>query len=245
MTLDAHAALRLDDRGLRGRCSIVVLPALVGRADAAAARPPGRARTSSSRAQGGSAAALPARVLVLRPPRGLHHDPARRWGSSRRSSPSSRASRSSATRRSRSRRSAIAFFSMLVWAHHMFTVGLPSCLERLLHDHARCSIARADRRQDLQLARDDSGAGTSSSTRRCCSRSASSRCSRSAASSGIFLAAFPVDWQVTRHVLRRRAPALRALRRLDLRRSSPGSTTGGRRCSGACSTSGSASCTSG
>ena len=35
--------------------------------------------------------------------------------------------------------------------------------------------------------------------------------------SGIFLAAFPVDWQVTRHVLRRRAPALRALRRLDLR----------------------------
>ena len=35
--------------------------------------------------------------------------------------------------------------------------------------------------------------------------------------SGIFLAAFPVDWQVTRHVLRRRAPALRALRRLDVR----------------------------
>ena len=41
-----------------------------------------------------------------------------------------------------------------------------------------------DRREDLQLARDDSGAATSSSTRRCCSRSASSRCSRSAACPG-------------------------------------------------------------
>ena len=51
--------------------------------------------------------------------------------------------------------------------------------------------------------------------------------------SGIFLAAFPIDWQVTDTLLRRRAPALRAVRRLDLRRSSAASTTGGRRCSGA------------
>ena len=48
--------------------------------------------------------ALPAPVLVLRPPRGLHHDPARASGSSPRSCRSSRASRSSATRRSRRRR---------------------------------------------------------------------------------------------------------------------------------------------
>ena len=50
-------------------------------------------------------------------------------GSSARSCPSSHASRSSATRRSSPRPSRIAFFSMLVWAHHMFTVGLPISLQ--------------------------------------------------------------------------------------------------------------------
>ena len=50
------------------------------------------------------AGALAAPVLVLRAPRGLHHDPARASGSSPRSSRCSRASRSSATRRSPPRR---------------------------------------------------------------------------------------------------------------------------------------------
>ena len=47
----------------------------LGRADAAAARPPGRHALlpPDERRQ---RRALPARVLVLRPPRGLHHDPA-------------------------------------------------------------------------------------------------------------------------------------------------------------------------
>ena len=51
----------------------------------------------------------------------------------------------------------------------------------------------------------------------------------------------PVRLAGARHLLRRRALPLRALRRLDLRDLRPGSTTGGRRCSGGCSTSGSGS----
>ena len=49
---------------------------------------------------------------------------------------------------------AIAFFSMLVWAHHMFTTGLGTRPRQLLHDLVD-DHRGPDRRQDLQLARDD------------------------------------------------------------------------------------------
>ena len=72
--LDAPAPVRLDDRGLRGPPDRRPADA-VGRADAAAARPPARHRLLR-RHRRRQPCALPARLLVLRPPRGLHHDPA-------------------------------------------------------------------------------------------------------------------------------------------------------------------------
>ena len=78
---------------------------------------------------------------------------------------------------------AIAFFSMLVWAHHMFTVGLPTSARLLLHDLVDGrSRSRPGSRSSTGSRRP--GAATSSSTRRCCSRSASSRSSRWAACRG-------------------------------------------------------------
>ena len=77
----------------------------------------------------------------------------------------------------------IAFYSLLVWAHHMFAVGLPIGLD-IFFMLSSMVIADPDRREDLQLARDASGAGTSRSTRRCFGASASSACSRSAGSRG-------------------------------------------------------------
>ena len=102
--LDAHPAVRLVDRGLRAAAAARAAGALGG-LDAAAARAAVPGHVPLLRAgRRRQPRPLPARVLVLRAPGGLHHDPARRWGSSPRSCPSSAASRSSATRRSRSRR---------------------------------------------------------------------------------------------------------------------------------------------
>ena len=109
----------------------------------------------------------------------------------------------------------IAFYSLLVWAHHMFTVGLPIGLDiffmlssmiiaiptgvKIFNWLATLWRGNISFDTPMLLALGFIGVFTIGGL------------------SGIFLAAFPIDWAVHRHVLRRRAPALRALRRLDLR----------------------------
>ena len=136
----------------------------------------------------------------------------------------------------------IAFVSMLVWAHHMFAVGLPNFLNGFFMIASVLVGVPTGIKIINWLA--TLWRGNITSRRRCCSRSVSSRCSRSAASPG--------SW----------SPRSRSTGRCTTRTSSsrtcttcssagrssaslPGSTTGGRRCSGACSARASASSTSG
>ena len=76
--LDAHAALRLGDARRTRSCCSSRCPR-VGGGDAAPARPPPGTHFFIP-THGGSVRPLAAHVLVLRAPRGLHHDPARRSG---------------------------------------------------------------------------------------------------------------------------------------------------------------------
>ena len=62
---------------------------------------------------------------------------------------------------------------MLVWAHHMFTVGLPGVAAGLVPRRPR-SRWRCRRRSRSSTGSRPSGGGSSSSGRRCCSASASS-----------------------------------------------------------------------
>ena len=182
----------------------------LGRPDAAAARPPGR-HALLHPGRGRERAPLPARLLVLRPPRGLHHDPARD-GDHLRGHPGLRAQadlRLQGDRVLDGRRS--RFFSMLVWAHHMFTVGLPDWPAGLLHDrvdarspsrpaikifnwlathlarephlrHADAVRARLHRASSRSAASPGSSSPRSRSTGRCTTRTSSSRTSTTCSS---------------------------------------------------------------
>ncbi len=110
---------------------------------------------------------------------------------------------------------AIGFYSLLVWAHHMFAVGLPIGLQALLHDHVAHDRG-ADGDQDLQLGGDHLarepdlrpadavGARLHPGVH---DRRALGRDGR----------AVPVRLAGARQLLRRRAHALRHVRRRDLR----------------------------
>ena len=115
----------------------------------------------------------------------------------------------------------IAFLGLLVWAHHMFSTPSPTIvlaffMLSLVPDRG------ADGREDLQLGRDAVARDDRVHDARCCSPSAFIGTFLIGGITGIFLAVFPVDWQLHGHLLRRRPPALRARSAARCSRSSPG-----------------------
>ncbi len=66
---------------------------------------------------------------------------------------------------------AILVLSFIVWGHHMFTTGLPTVFNTVI---AGTTMAdrHPDRREDLQLARDDVGRFAALQDRRCSSPAA-------------------------------------------------------------------------
>jgi heme/copper-type cytochrome/quinol oxidase subunit 1 len=121
---------------------------------------------------------------------------------------------------------------MLVWAHHMFSVGLPNFLNVFFMLSSMVIAVPTGVKIFNWLA--TTWRGNLIFDTAMLWALGFIAVFTIGGLSGIFLAAFPVDWRVT-GVLRRRAYALRYLRRIGVRifRAS----TGGPRFSGACSTS--------
>ena len=127
----------------------------------------------------------------------------------------------------------IAFISLGVWAHHMFTIGMTS-VGNIFFATSTFLVSRADRDQDLQLAGHDV-------RRQATVRAADAFLYR------ISLPVFdrrpdrsdagcsPIRLAVARFLFRRGSFPLHARRRVSLRRSSPGSITGIRRRLAGCS----------
>ena len=92
--------------------------------------------------------------------------------------------------------SVIGFLSFMVWAHHMFAVGLPTYFNAIMaaHQHAH---RHPHGREDLQLAGDDVGRRRCASTRRCCSSCGLIALFTIGGITGVTLAVVPFDWQVT------------------------------------------------
>ena len=136
----------------------------------------------------------------------------------------------------------IAFISLLVWAHHMFAVGLPDALNGYFMIASMLVAIPTGVKIINWLA--TLWVETSTSRRRCCSRSASSRSSRSAASRGSSSRRSRSTGRcTTRTSWSRTSTTWCSAGRSS--GSSPASTTGGRRCSAGCSARASESSTSG
>ena len=193
--------------------------------------------------EGGSALALPARLLVLRPPRGLHHDPARDGGRLR-GAPRLLAQ---ADLRLHGDRPLDAGDRLPLRCSSGPTTcsrsGLPGYLQGFFMISSMVIAVPTGIKIFNWLA--TTWRGNLHFDTPMLFALGFIAIFTIGGLSGIFVAAYPFDWQAPGHVLHRRPPALRALRRLDLRASSRRCTTGGRRSSGSCSASRSARSASG